>query len=141
MSNDIVDLDRRTSAVSAYGATPGGTSSLTFVDLSPAVSVPANIGALGNAVVSIYANLSNTGLQATLMSFRISGASSVAASDSYAIGYTPGVANTGSRIGATFPVSALSSGMNTFTLQGRSTSNATTANFTDARLTVSPQSS
>lgn len=138
ISADLVDLDRRTSPVAAFQATLASTTSTSFVDLTGGPAVTVTIGSTNKCLVSLYANLSNTGLQATLMSYRVSGASTVAAADDKAIGYTPGVANVGARIGCTILHTGLTAGSTTFTVQGRSTSGSTQADFRDMRIAATP---
>lgn len=135
--DNTIDLDRRTSPIAAYSGPLSEVTSVSFVDVTNAPSVVVTIGTNGKALVSLYADVANSGTEASLMSHRVAGATTVAASDDTAIAFTPGVANTGARIGNTILRGGLNSGSNTFIIQGRTTG-ATTAKFRDMRIAVTP---
>lgn len=89
------------------------------------------------ALVMLNADCFNTTASSTaLMGFAISGASTVAASDSYAIGQVSSGTATGNKVGATFYVSGLTAGSNVFTCQYKASAN--TGTFQDRHITVIP---
>lgn len=117
----------------AIVATSQTTTSTSYVDLAtvgPTVSVTTGPAAL----VFLYnANVNAAGTSSSLMSFEVSGASSVAANDNQSIGTNSTV---GSRAGAVFLVTGLTPGSNTFTAKYRV--GGSTGTFVDRRLIVFP---
>jgi hypothetical protein len=116
-----------------YIATSQNTTSTSYTDLTtvgPTVTVTTGPAAL----VAIYnANVHSTGAASALMSFEVSGASSQSASDTISIGTATTV---GSRAGATFLVTGLTGGSNTFRAKYRV--GAGTGTFVDRRIVVMP---
>jgi hypothetical protein len=114
-------------------ATSQSTASTSYTDLAtvgPSVTVTTGPWAL----VSIYnANLHSTGGASALMSYAVSGATTIAASDNMSIGTATTV---GSRAGATFLITTLTPGSNTFTCKYRVGSG--TGTFVDRRIAVFP---
>lgn len=113
-------------------ATSQTTTSASFTDLAtvgPAVT--ATTGPM--ALVSIYNSNVNSGSAASLMSFEVSGASSVSAADNTSIG---AIGTSGIREGAAFLVTGLTSGSNTFTCKYRVGAN--TGTYVDRRISVLP---
>jgi hypothetical protein len=140
ISDDISDLDRRTSPVGAVVATSETTTSSTYTNLAtagPAVAVV--IGATGKALVSIHSAIANASFPlASYYGFAVSGASSIAASDSTAIGFTSTYAGAGIRTGTTILVTGLSAGSTTFTAKYRMDPGVGPATFVDRRISVCP---
>jgi hypothetical protein len=105
-----------------YVATSQSTTSTSFTGLTTAGAVTVTTGT--KALVSISATFENAaGVNVLgLMGFAISGATTVAASDQYAHGFqfvATGGGNFQYRSGATFVVTGLTAGSNTFTTQFR----------------------
>lgn len=102
---------------SAIIATSETTASASYTDLAtvgPTATV--TIGPSGNALVFIGANMANnTGNDLSYISFAVSGASTVAASDQYAIIYQAYTANALNVDVAPFLVTGLAAGTNEFT--------------------------
>lgn len=118
---------------SAYVAASQTTTSTAFADLTtigPQVTVDTG----SSATVTLYnANLNSVATVSSLMSFDVTGASTVAASDSTSVGTAT---SSGARAGATFLVTGLTPGTNIFTCRYRVGSG--TGTFVDRRLTVFP---
>jgi hypothetical protein len=105
-----------------YVATSQATTSTTYTGLTTAGAVTVTTGT--KALVSISGQFENgAGVSVTaLMSFAISGATTVAASDQYSTGLafvSTGGGNFQTKSGATFVVTGLTAGSNTFTTQFR----------------------
>lgn len=116
----------------AIVATSQTTTSTSYVDLAtvgPSVTVTTGPAAF----VSTYNSNFNTGAAASLMSFEVSGASAIAAADNVSIA----IAGTSSqRAGATFLLTTLTPGVNTFTAKYRV--GAGTGTYADRRIVVFP---
>jgi hypothetical protein len=106
-------------AATAIVATSQTTTSTSFTDLY--------------ALVFTYNSNFNSGAVSSLMSFEVSGASSIAAADNVSIG----IAGTGSiRESGAFLLTTLTAGSNTFTCKYRVGSG--TGTYADRRITVFP---
>lgn len=117
----------------AIVATSQTTTSTTYTDLTttgPAVTVTTGIQAL---VFMYNANLHSTGTTSALMSYDVTGATTIAAADNTSIGAATTV---GIREGATFLQTGLTPGSNTFTCRYRVGSG--TGTFVDRRIGVVP---
>lgn len=135
------------SRVAAHSAslTPGSdyiagqelSTSTSYIDLTTVgPSVTTTIGPSGMALVCLYADLANTAAGAqTYMSFAVSGATTVAASDSRSLMNSSG-ANYHSNLGATFLETGLTPGSNTFRAKYRT--NAGTSGWANRRIIVVP---
>jgi len=113
-------------------ATSQTTTSTSYTDLAtagPAVTVVTGT----TAVVGLYNSNVNTGSTSALMSFEVSGASTIAANDNMAIGIS---GTNATREGATFLVTGLTAGSNTFTCKYRV--GAGTGTYVDRRIFVLP---
>jgi len=89
------------------------------------------------ALVTVTGQLSNsTNNRLCYMSFAVSGATTVAASDATAILYNTSVANTAAQMSATYLVTGLTSGSNTFTAKYRASAN--TCTFVNRNIIVTP---
>jgi len=123
-------------AQSAHIATTETTTSTSYADLAtvgPSVTVNAGTACL----VSIYASLQNSTSGAVAkMSYAVSGASTIAASDVTAISLTTAAANQAIRTGMTFLQTPLTSGSKTFT--AKYAVSAGTGSFVNRRITVLP---
>jgi hypothetical protein len=119
-------------AATAIVATSQTTTSTSFTDLAtvgPSVTVTTGPYAL----VFTYNSNFNSGAVSSLMSFEVSGASSIAAADNVSIG----IAGTGSiRESGAFLLTTLTAGSNTFTCKYRV--GAGTGTYADRRITVFP---
>jgi hypothetical protein len=110
------------------------TTSTTYGNLADGVTTSVSVGTGPRALVSIYANFNNnTNGSRTWMSFAVSGATTVAAADTSSIVHS---FNGGMRWGASFLVTGLNAGTNTFTLQYRVTAN--TGTYSVRRIAVIP---
>lgn len=114
-------------------STSQGTASTTYTDL--ATVGPQSTATTGSmALVHMYTSYVNTGAtNINLMTIEVSGATSIAANDQYAIG---GDSGTGVRATSSLIVTGLTPGSNTFTAKYRV--NAGTGTFQDRRLVVIP---
>lgn len=124
----LTEVERR-EPTGATVATSQAKSGTTFVvDLAtvgPAVTVTTGT----SAMVYLYTTQSAGGL----MGFTISGATTVAASDAFAVYNDTGT----TRIGAAFLVTGLTAGSNTFTARYRSGSGASVT-WSDRKIVVIP---
>lgn len=131
---DISDLDSRTRPSSDVLATNETTTSTTYTDLAT-VNRPAVALVTGTAViVAIRGDVACAAAQA-YMGFAVSGSTTVAASDAYAIA-CQSTATTFTGAGSVFTVTGLTAGTNTFTAKYRATSG--TGVFQNRMLTVWP---
>lgn len=134
LGNDIVDLDARTQAVTAAVAASETTTSTSFVDLAtvgPQVSIVTGTAAM----VSVTAEMMNSTGQ-IIISFAVSGASTVAAGTLQGPYLPPNAASVYTAAGMLFLVTGLTAGTNIFTAKYRVA--AGTGNFSSRRLTVWP---
>lgn len=132
------EVERRKPTGATVATSETGTMT-AFTGTQPATAGPTVTVTTGtSALVYIYASLSNSNAGGlALMGFAISGATTVAASDAFAIQAQLDSAGQTFRIGATFLVTGLTAGSNTFTAKYRV--NAGTGTFADRRLIVIPQ--
>lgn len=135
-----IDLDRRTSPVGSVVATSQTTTATSYSDLAsvgPAVTV--TIGSTGKALVALHSAIANaTSNLASYAGFAVSGATTVAASDAQAIGFTSPSSGAGIRAGTTLVVTGLNPGSTTFTAKYRMDPGVGPATFVDRRLAVTP---
>lgn len=141
LANASVTADKlSTGAATNAVATAEDTASATYVDLATSgPAVTTTIGANGLALVTLYTYIGNsTANSNNFMGFAISGATTVAASDAFATEVRVNDASIGGLDGAsaTFLVTGLSSGSNTFTAKYKV--NAGTGRFTTRKITVIP---
>jgi hypothetical protein len=136
VSDNVSDLDARTTFSSAAVLTEQTETSTSYDDLAtagPAVTVTTGTQAL----VALYCRYENSSSNVpTLMAFAISGATTVAANENMAIGSGDQAGGEKVRVGATFPVTGLTPGSNTFTAKYRVDSG--TGTFADRRIIVWP---
>ena len=120
-------------------ATSETTTSTTYTDLTtvgPAATVTVSSSGL-KALVTISAQLSNSNNnRLCLMAFDVTGATTVAASDAQAILYTTSGGGTAAQMSATYLVTGLTAGSNTFTAKYRASAN--TCTFTNRNIIVTP---
>jgi hypothetical protein len=122
----------------AYVSTRQSTGSTSYTDLTtvgPAATV--TIGSSGMALVTISSQLENSSSGHAYVGFAVSGATTVAAADSMCLQFAPFVATARDSRGATFLVTGLNPGVNTFTDKFKAQS-TTTAFFQDRRISVVP---
>lgn len=140
ISSALNDLDRRTSPTGAVISTSQSTTATSYADLAtvgPAVTV--TIGSTGKALVSLHSSIANaTSGLASLYGFAITGATTVAAADSTAIGFTSPVSSGGIRTGTTLLVTGLNAGSTTFTAKYRMDPGTGPASYADRRIAVTP---
>lgn len=118
-------------------ATTEPTASTSYVDINtvgPVVSVVTGPAALVFLKCGFDNNTANVG---TFMSFAVTGASSIAASDANAINVAGLGASSRARIGGAFYVTGLTPGTNVFTAKYKVAS-VSTGTFTQRDLTVVP---
>ncbi|HYY64340.1 MAG TPA: hypothetical protein VE688_06990 [Gaiellaceae bacterium] len=122
-------------------ATSQTTTSTTYTDLTTAgpaatVTIPAS----GNALVIVTSSETNSGSSGgAFMSYAVSGATTVAAADARAFSFVNGGNQAQTVQGsATFYVTGLTAGSNTFTAKYRAT--VGTATFANRSITVIPLS-
>lgn len=117
---------------SALIATSESTTSSTFANLAtPGPSVTAVTGTM--ALVPVSFSIANSSTGFGLVSVAVSGATTLAASDTNSIGLYPG---TGARMAGVIVLTGLTAGTNTFTLMYRQATGTTT--FLDRRIGVLP---
>lgn len=120
----------------AFVATAQSTSTTSYTDLTtvgPAVTVTTGT----QAWVMLYAGEANSSAGANVwMSFAVSGASTVAGADNMSVGYDSPVATSTCYHGASFYVTSLTAGSNTFTAKYRVSSG--TGTFSNRRIFVIP---
>lgn len=88
LSDDITDLDRRSTLKFQTISTPETTTSTSYVDLStPGPACTVNAGTTSGLVLVILScNISNSGAFSGAMAVSISGATTLAADDAYSFG-------------------------------------------------------
>lgn len=140
INNAAVTADKLgTGAATSTVATTQATNSTSYTDLATAgPSVTVTVGANGLALVSVYCNCSidvtNAAAQATVV---VSGATTVAASDTNAVLYKSLGTNTQAfGVGSTFLLTGLTAGSTTFKLQYKT--NTGNATFGPRQLAVVP---
>lgn len=120
--------------VSAFNTTGSSVTGTTYADFATSVAVTLNTGT--SVMVFVSALMSNSSApDACFTSFRISGATTVSATDGRAATRT-GAANANTTITKVFPVTGLTAGSNTFTMQRRVS--AGTGYFQDPTILVLP---
>lgn len=134
LRDNIFDLDRRTSPIQSIITTGQGTTSAAYTDMAtvgPAVTV--TVGTTGKVLVALYSAYSNGTSNFALMSYAVSGATTVGAADTRALQTaTPSDV----RNGMTVLEVGLNPGSTTFTAKYRSTGG--TAGFSGRFLWVTP---
>ncbi len=122
----------------AYVATAENTTSTSYTDLTT-VGPQVTVTCAAQAIVGISTNVGASLGFAALMSFAVSGASTVAASNSTCIGPWGGAVNGMTwRLGGIFLVTGLTAGSNTFTAKYFSGNATSTASYGDRRIFVIP---
>lgn len=138
IKDNLIDVDRRASFKGGSVEATEQTTSTSYTDLTtvgPQVSI--DVGQTGEIVVNMYAALANlTANNATFMSFAITGATTRAAADNFALAWTPGTNGRGARYGAAIHVFALNPGIHTVTAKYRVSGG--TGDYTNRRITVVP---
>jgi hypothetical protein len=136
VKDDLLDLDRRTAPQSALVATSQTTTSTSYTDLTtsgPAVTVTTGTTCL--VIVKAHM-LNSTAATQSWMGYAVSGATTVAASDSLACAVAPSSSLAVFAIGAAFFHTGLTAGSNTFTAKYRVS--AGTGTFQDRRIVAIP---
>lgn len=140
ISSALTDLDRRTAPVGGVVATSQTTTATSYTDLAtagPAVTV--TIGSTGKALVSLHSAIANaTSTLASYYGFAISGATTLAAADATAIGFTSPTSGAGIRCGTIIMVTGLTAGSTTFTSKYRMDPGVGPATFVDRRISATP---
>jgi len=134
VNNGIITASKLAlSPVTAYTATDQGTTSTSYTDLATVTSATATIGANGLALVTWSCGTYNVAA-AKRASVAVSGASTVAADDTYSI-RNDGATFIGTQ-STTHLFTGLTAGSNTFTMKFKTVSG--TAQFFERRITVVP---
>ena len=126
-------------ASQAFVSTSETTTSTSYASLATTTdAATVTIGANGLALVSIFSRLllGVASGEQCFVGFAISGATTQAATDTLALQYQPWTASAFGQYGATFLVTGLSAGSNTFSMKYRVTSN--TGTFLNRRIAVVP---
>lgn len=113
------------------------TTSATYANLTTTtdqVTVP--IGSSGKALVFFQAKMSNSGANYNYVSFELSGANTVSATDAYCIQHASSAANVARQSGTPLLLTDLTPGFTTFKMKYRT--NTGTATFSNRRITVIP---
>lgn len=111
------------------------TSSTSYAGTAPEVTVTTGTDAL--VVMSCHMEVASGGVRC-MVSYAVSGASTIAADDFRGFGTQSQDANDPNILGACVYVSNLTAGSNTFTMQYRVTSGAATGTFLNRRIAVIP---
>ena len=124
-------------AVSSVVATSETTTSTTYTDLTtPGPAVTATVSA-GQALVTLTAELSNTNKDKLCsMAFEVSGATTIAVSDAQSLRSHTSVSAAVAQTSATYLVTGLNAGSNTFTAKYKRNSN--TCTFANRNIIVIP---
>lgn len=134
VSDNTFDLDRRTSVYQDNVFAVETTTSTTYTNLTtPGPAVSVEVGSTGKVLLGMYAAYSNASGNFALMSYAISGATTIAASDFTSL---QTAATSDIRNGASFVQGGLNPGLNTFTTEYRCT--AGTASFNGRFIWVCP---
>jgi hypothetical protein len=125
--------DTPISAFTVNVGTTTSTSYTTSLSGSPGTNPSVTISTGTTALITTAAEVFNTGTQYEYLVISVSGATTIAANDDngQVVG---GVTSTIASVGATFAISGLTAGINTFTLNYRT--DGGTATFRKRRLTV-----
>jgi hypothetical protein len=124
--------ERIPAGASATGSST--TTSTSYGNLADAVTTSVTVNTGVSALVLLYSNFNNSGLNNTWVSFQVSGASTIAAADNSALMRNQ---TGGERFGAPFYLdNVLTPGSNTFTIRYRVT--AGTGTFSVRRIGVIP---
>jgi hypothetical protein len=123
---------------SALVSTSQTTTSSSYTDLTTVgPSLTVNVSSSGTALVMLTAQLSNSNAnRICYMGFAVSGASTVAASDAQSVSLTSASANATAQVTATYLVTGLTPGSNTFTAKYRRTNN--TCTFVNRSIVITP---
>ena len=109
------------------------TSSTSFTDLTTSQALTITTGT--KALVTLTAKIrNNTAGSRAVMSFAVSGATTIAAGDITALQLIEPIASEFYTVGSSFYISSLTAGSNTFTAKFRAGAN--TAGFSDRQITV-----
>lgn len=124
-------------AATDHVATTETTTSTSYTNLTtvgPSVTVTTGTTAL----VAIYSSLQQTVGSGNVisMSYEVSGATTVAAGDTWAVAFTASATNASVRSGMTYLHTGLNAGSNTFTAKYRV--NGGTGSYVNRRITVLP---
>jgi hypothetical protein len=125
-----------TERVPAQANTQGSstTTATAYGNLADGVTTSVSVATGNRALVSIYANfLNSVNGNRTWVAYDTSGATTVAAADTFSLDHS---FNGGMRWGATYLMTGLTSGTNTFTLRYRVT--AGTGTYSVRRIAVIP---
>lgn len=141
LANASVTADKlATGAAGASVLTSETTVSTTYTDLTTTTdTVTVTIGANGLALVFLYGFMGNSQASSlSNISFTVSGANTLAASDNLCLSYStpPSGAGFSGNYGATFLLTALIPGSSTFKMKYRV--NANTGTFLSRRIAVLP---
>lgn len=142
LSDDIADLNTRTTPGHDLVATSQSTTSATFTNLStsgPAVTI--TVGSNGLALVTLACSVTSTSNIGGLMGFAVSGATTVAASAANSIGMKVDSSTAAFRLSGAFIVSSLTAGSNTFTAKYLSLNGGSSVTFQDRAITATPLAS
>lgn len=131
------DLHRRTTPQTATVATSESVTISSYTDLTtPGPAVSAEIGASGMALVILTARVEVTFNDAdALMSYSVSGATTVSSNDTRALRIP---AATGGQWSLSFLHEGLTAGTNTFTAKYKSETGSLTSTFRNRQITVLP---
>ena len=136
VSDDLSDLHRRTNPDGTTVATSETTTSTSYADLAtsgPAVTLTTGTMAL---VILTCQMSNNTAGQSAIMGFAVSGASTIAATDTKCLAYQSSANNEATVSTAAYLIETLTAGSNTFTAKYRVSAN--TGTFLNRNLAVVP---
>jgi hypothetical protein len=122
----------------AVVATSQTTTSTSYTDLATSgPAVTATVSSSGSALIMLTAQLSNSNNNRTCwMGFAVSGATTVAAADAQSVNFLSANANASAQFTATYLVTGLTAGSNTFTAKYKASAN--TCTFVNRSITITP---
>lgn len=137
--DNVTDLDRRTNAGVGVVGTAEGTTSTTYTDLATVGPVAtANVGSTGICIVVLTARLFNAaaGVQ-TIMSYAVSGQTTLAADDTKTLYFRSDSANQDMRASSLTVATGWNPGLNTVTAKYHS-GTSTGCTFADRNVALFP---
>ena len=114
------------------------TTSTSYTDLATAgPAVTAVVSPSGSVLIMLTAKLSNSNANRTCwMGFAVSGATTVAAADAQSLNFISANADASAQFTATYLITGLTAGSNTFTAKYKASNNACT--FVNRSITITP---
>lgn len=139
VKDNLVDLDRRTTATRGNVATSESTTSGSFTNLSTTgPSATCTVGSTGMVLIAVSCSVTSASNIGGLMGYAISGASTIAAADAQSVGMKIDSSTMAARLAAVFVHIGLTPGSTTFTAKYKSLNSGSTVTFADRYITAIP---